>query len=409
MMSAGAAIAFDSALLSPEYLADPYSFYSELRQKAPVHFSERLNGWVVTRYEDVTAGLLHKLLISRRRVESFSSRLDSTGQNRMAALHQHLEKWIGNMDPPDHTRLRALVNKAFTPRMVQELAHSIESIAGRLLDAAQAKGEMEFVRDFAYPLPVTVIATMLGMPAEDQDRFIGWADHLTAYTGSGTASLDLGEAAQRSVGDLTAYFRAIAAERRIEPRNDLISSLVSLEEEGDRVSEQELISMCAFLLVAGHETTMGLLSNGLHALLQNPGECRMLRSEPELMKSAVEELLRYDSPIQHQTRVAAEPLTISGTRIAGGQRVLLMLGAANRDPAQFPEPDSLQIAREPNRHVAFGLGIHYCLGAPLARLEAQIAFREILRRFSHLRLEEQSVCWRVHTSNRNPVSMKVAW
>jgi pimeloyl-[acyl-carrier protein] synthase len=409
VIGADAAVAFDSGLLTPEYLANPYSFYSELRRKAPVYFSERLNGWIVTRYADVSAGLLDKRLISRRRVESFSRRLDPTDQDRMAALQRHLEKWIGNMDPPDHTRLRALVNKAFTPRMVQELAHSIESIASRLLDAAQAKGEMEFVRDFAYPLPATVIATMLGIAAEDQHRFIRWADDLTAYTGSGTASPDLGLAAQRSVDELTMYFRAIATERRIEPRNDLISSLVSLEEEGDRISEQELISMCTFLLVAGHETTMALLANGLHALLQNPAECRMLRHDPELMKTGVEEFLRYDSPIQHQTRVAAEPLTISETPIDEGQRVLLMLGAANRDPAQFPDPDRLDLSREPNRHVAFGLGVHYCLGAPLARIEAQIAFAAILRRFPQIRLQEQSVRWRVHTSNRNPISMKVAW
>jgi cytochrome P450 len=409
MMGVNASVAFDSALLTHHYLTDPYSFYSELRSKAPVYFSERLNGWIVTRYADVTSGLLDKRLISGRRVESFSSHFDRADQDRMAALRRHLEKWIGNMDPPDHTRLRALVNKAFTPRMVQELQGSIESIAKRLLDVAQARGEMEFVREFAYPLPATVIATMLGIPPKDQERFIVWADHVTAYTGSGTAAPDLGLAAQQSVHELTMYFRGIAEEKRARSGNDLISSLVSLEEEGDRISEQELISMCTFLLVAGHETTMALLSNGLHALLQNPQQKQALRNDSGLMKGAVEEFLRFDSPIQHQTRVAAETLTISGTRIDKGQRVLLMLGAANRDPAQFVEPDSLDISRDPNRHVAFGLGIHYCIGAPLARLEAQIAFGEILRRFPQIRLQEQSVRWRVHTSNRNPVSMRVTW
>jgi hypothetical protein len=401
--------AFDKELLSPEYLANPYRFYSELRSKAPVFFSKRLNGWVVTRYADVTAGLLDKRLISGLRVESFSRGLEAGEQSQMKGLHKHLEKWIGNMDPPDHTRLRALVNKAFTPQIVQELTASIESITGRLLEAAKIKGEMDFVRDFAYPLPATVIAAMIGVHARDENRFIAWANDLTAYTGSGTASPELGRAAQRSAAELTDYFREIAADRRVEPGNDLLSSLVSLEQAGDRISEQELISMCTFLLVAGHETTMALLSNGLLALLQNPQQRDILQANPDLAKTAVEEFLRYDSPIQHQTRVAAKPLAIAGVSIDEGQRVLLMLGAANRDPAQFPDPDRLNILREPNRHVAFGLGIHYCLGASLARMEAHTALPEILRRFPRIQLQGENLEWRIHTSNRNPVRMMLTW
>jgi cytochrome P450 len=403
------ALAFDSALLSPEYLADPYPFYAQLREKAPVYFSRRLNGWVISRYADVSAGLLDKRLISGRRVQSFSSSLEAGDFEGMAMLHRHLEKWIGNMDPPDHTRLRGLVNKAFTPKLVQDLAAGIERIASELLDRAEAKGELEFVRDFAYPLPAGVIATMLGVPGEDRERFIGWADDLVAYTGSGTASAELGRAAQRSAAELTAYFQEIAAKRRAEPKADLVSSLASLEDEGERITPQELISMCTFLLVAGHETTMALLANGLLALMRNPEQCDALRSNPDLTAGAIEEFLRYDSPIQHQTRVAAQRLTVQGTEIREGQRVLLLLGAANRDPAQFPEPDRLSIQREPNRHLAFGLGIHYCLGAPLARLEAQIAFPAILRRFPRLHLVEKVRAWRVHTSNRNPESMRLTW
>jgi cytochrome P450 len=409
MPKLGAAMMFDEAVLTPEYLTDPYPFYSELRRQAPLYFSQRLNGWVVTRYSDVTAGLLDKRLISGGRVRSFAMRLDPTCQKQMSRLFDHFEKWIGNMDPPDHTRLRALVNKAFTPGMVEQLTTSIEAITSRLLDAVRAKGEMEFVRDFAYPLPATVIATMLGVPPGDQDRFIAWADDLTAYTGSGSASLELSRAAQRSVDELTEYFLRIATERRIQPQNDLIGALVALEDGGSELSQQELIAMCTFLLVAGHETTMALLSNGLLSLLRNPGQREMLQANPDLVRTAVEELLRYDSPIQHQTRVAAQSFSFAGTHVEEGQRVLLMLGAANRDPLQFPDPDRLDIRREPNRHIAFGLGIHYCLGAPLARLEAQIAFPEILRRFPGIRLEDQNIEWRIHTSNRNPIRMKVAW
>jgi cytochrome P450 len=407
MASTATDVAFDRVLLTPEYLADPYPFYHELRAKAPLYFSRKLNGWVLTRYNDVTAGLCDKRLISGRRVESFTSQLPPTIQQGMRLLYDQLEKWIGNMDPPDHTRLRALVNKAFTPRMVQDLGPSIEAITDQLLNAAQSKGRMEFIHDFAYALPATVIATMLGVPPEDQGRFIAWADDLTAYTGSGRADLELSRVARRSVGELTEYFQRIVNERRLHPKNDLISSLASLEEAGDKLSEQELIAMCTFLLVAGHETTMALLANGLLALLRNPSQLWTLQAKPELAKRAVEEFLRYDSPIQHQTRVAAESFEQDGARIEKGQRVLLLLGAANRDPAQFADPDRLDIQREPNRHVAFGLGIHYCLGAPLARLEGQIAFTELLRRFPEMRVEDEILSWRVHTSNRNPLRMQV--
>ncbi|MBM3801084.1 MAG: cytochrome P450 [Acidimicrobiia bacterium] len=402
-------VAFDRVLLTPEYLADPYPFYQELRNKAPVYFSQRLNGWVLTRHSDVTAGLCDKRLISGQRVESFASHLPAAILQGMRPLYDHLGKWIGNMDPPDHTRLRALVNKAFTPRMVQDLGPSIEAIAFRLLDAAAGKGQMEFIRDFAYPLPATVIASMLGLPPGDQDQFIAWADDLTAYSGSGSANIELSQTAQRSVAALTDYFRRIVSERRTRPRNDLISTLVALEEQGDKLSEQELISMCTFLLVAGHETTMALLANGLLALLRNPSQREALQSKPERTRSAVEEFLRYDSPIQHQTRVAGESFELDGSQLERGQRVLLMLGAANRDPAQFADPDRLDIEREPNKHVAFGLGIHYCIGAPLARLEAQIAFPELLSRFPEIRLEDETLEWRRHTSQRNPVRMNLVW
>ncbi|MFN0166973.1 MAG: cytochrome P450 [Bryobacteraceae bacterium] len=409
MSSAIADPAFDRVLLTPEYLADPYPFYRELRENAPVWFSQRLNGWVVTRYADVSAGLLEKRLISGRRVESFATGLDPATREQMRPLHEHLGKWIGNMDPPDHTRLRGLVNKAFTPRMVQELAPAISQITARLLDAAPARGEMEFVREFAYPLPATVIGEMIGVPLADQDRFIAWADDITAYTGSGSADTALSLAAQRSVAALTEYFLGIAHDARRRPASGLIGTLVEIEEAGEKLTEQELVAMCTFLLVAGHETTMALLSNGLLALLRNPDAHAALAADSDLFKTAVEEFLRYDSPIQHQTRVAGESFDLAGTRIEQGQRVLLMLGSANRDPDQFTDPDRLNLWREPNRHIAFGLGIHYCIGAPLARLEAQIAFPEILRRFPGLRLAEQRVEWRVHTSNRNPLRMRIEW
>jgi pimeloyl-[acyl-carrier protein] synthase len=402
-------VAFDRALLTPEYLADPYPFYRELREKAPVYFSQRMNAWVLTRYQDVAAGLGDKRLICGRRVQSYTAELPHSLQQEMWPLFEHLEKWIDNMDPPDHTRLRGLVNKAFTPRMVEELAPTIEEVTDRLLDAVEPRGHMEFIHDFAYPLPATVIALMLGIPAGDQSRFIGWANDIAAYSGTGKADPLRTQAAQRSVSALKTYFRALAEGRRVHPQKDLISALVVLEEMGDRLAEEELFALCVFLLVAGHETTMALLANGLLALLRNPAQADTLQSNPGLVKTAVEEFLRYDSSIQHETRVAAEAVEYRGVRIEAGQRVVLMIGAANRDPAVFHDPDTLDIRREPNKHLAFGYGIHYCLGAPLARLEAQIAFRKVLGRFPRLRLKSDQLEWRQHTSHRNPVSMEVVW
>jgi cytochrome P450 len=409
MPEANRKIAFDRVLLTPDYLADPYRFYAELREKVPVYFSQRMNAWVLTQYHDVAAGLCDKRLICGRRVESYAAGLPLPLREAVRPLFEHLEKWIDNMDPPDHTRLRALVNKAFTPHMVQELAPAVEKIIDQLLDVAGSKGQMEFIRDFAYPLPATVIASMLGVPAEDQSRFIGWANSVAAYSGTGKAEPAKTEAAWQSVSALNTYFHALAEQRRMHPQKDLISTLVVLEEMGDRLTEEELIAMCVFLLVAGHETTMALLANGLLSLLRNPEQACALQGNPGLARTAVEEFLRYESPIQHETRVTAEPVEYRGVRIEEGQRVVLMIGSANRDPTIFHHPDTLDITREPNKHLAFGYGIHYCLGAPLARLEAQIAFRKVLARFPQMRLKSENLEWRIHTSHRNPVFMQLVW
>ena len=409
MLDANSNVAFDRVLLTPEYLANPYRFYGELREKVPVYFSQRMNAWVLTQYRDVAAGLCDKRLICGRRVESYAAALPHPLREEMRPLFEHLEKWIDNLDPPDHTRLRGLVNKAFTPHIVEELVPAIEEIIDQLLDVAESKGQMEFIRDFAYPLPATVIASMLGVPTEDRSRFISWANDIAAYSGTGKADPVKTQEALRSVSTLNTYFHALAEERRVHPQKDLISTLVVLEEMGDRLTEEELIAMCVFLLVAGHETTMALLANGLLALVHNPAQAYALQSNPGLARSAVEEFLRYESPIQHETRVAAETVEYRGVRIDEGQRVVLMIGSANRDPAIFHHPDTLDITRESNKHLAFGYGIHYCLGAPLARLEAQIAFRKVLARFPRIQFKSGNLEWRIHTSHRNPVLMQVVW
>jgi len=403
-------IRFDQDLLSPAYLSDPYRYYLRLREQEPVYRSERLNAWVLTRYEDVHGALCDPRLISGKRVQSYADALPVDVQPELQPLYHQIDKWIGNMDPPDHTRLRRLVNVAFTPRMVEGMRPRIRKLVDELLDAAAATARIDFISEFAYPLPAIVIAEMLGVPAEDRERFMAWSDGLTAYAGTGKPDVEVARKASSSAGALTALLKRLATRRRAEPCDDLISALVRAEDKDERLTEHELLSMCGFLLVAGHETTMSLLGNGMLALLTHRDAFDRLRSEPELTASAVEEMLRFDSPIQHQTRVAAEDLEIRGRTIRKGERVMPFLGAANRDPRQFPEPDRLDLERSPNKHLAFGFGPHFCLGAPLARLEASIAFRALAGRFPFMQLEGDSgdLVWRHHTSNRSPVMLTIA-
>jgi cytochrome P450 len=402
-------VSFEEALLTPEYLANPYAYYAALRDAEPVYWSARLNAWMLTRFADVHAALKDPRLISSRRVSSYADSLPSTTREQMQPLFYQFDKWIGNMDAPDHTRLRRLVNVAFTGRMVEGLRGDIEELVAELLDAVQASGRMDFVADFAYPLPAIVIARMLGVPAERREQFMRWSDNLTAYSGTGRADPDIAQAASRSAAELTALFKELADVRRMAPQPDLLSRLVEAEEEGDRLTEQELLGMCGFLIVAGHETTMALLSNGMLALLRYPDQLQRLRDEPELIGSAVEEMLRFDSPIQHQTRSAAVAVEIGGRRIEAGHRVMPFLGAANRDPEKFNEPDRFDISRDPNPHLAFGFGPHYCIGAPLARLEAEIALAAILQRCTHLELVDAQPPFRHHTSQRNPTRLPIAF
>ena len=291
-----------------------------------------------------------------------------------------------SLDPPDHTRLRTLVTKAFTPRVVEQLRPQAQAIVDEALDRAAAQGEMELIEDLAYPLPVAVIARMLGVPREDWPRFREWSRVLVGSLDPVAVPDPEQITAVRTAQDaLTDYLAGVVAARRGEPRDDLISALIAVEERGDVLNEQELLVMLNLLLVAGHETTVNLIGNGMLALLRNSDQLALLRRQPELIDSAVEELLRFDSPVQLTGRVAAEPCELAGQQIRSGQLVLTLLGAANRDPQQFPDPDRLDLTRSPNQHFSFGRGIHFCLGAPLARLEGRIAIGSLVRHFPDLR------------------------
>ena len=366
--------------------ADRYPVYHQLRSEEPAHWSEPMKSWVLTRYDDVYSGFLDPRL-SAQRVPIFLRLVPEPIRAKVQPLEEHFKKWLGMVDPPDHTRLRKLILLAFTPKVVEGIRSRIQNIVNDRLDQLEAQGQMDLVNDFAFPLPATVISDLLGVPTEDLSQFKRRSDDLMMFLGGAAPTIGgTVEQSQKSLLELKAYFNGLIDERRRHPRDDLISSMIAAQEEGDRLNDEELVAMCIFLFFAGHETTMSLISNGFLALLQHRAELEKLRDNASLTSSAIEEFLRFYSPLQRQIRVALEDLEIRGKQISKGQAVLLMQGAANRDPEQFPDPDRLDICRNPNKHLAFGLGIHFCLGAPLGRLESQIAFDTILHRFPDIQL-----------------------
>lgn len=375
----------DFFFMNPALIADPYPLYARLRGEGPVVFDRDLNTWVVLGFAEVSAGLRDPRLGAQRMFGDADE--VPTALQPMASIFAFVSRQMLFRDPPDHTRLRGLVSKAFTPRMIETMRATIQGIVDDLIDAALPRHGMDVIRDFAYPLPTTVIARMLGVPETDNDRFKRWSDDFAEFLG--TPQMDAVERLMASVAELTAYFRALIPTRRGD-EDDLLGALLRAEEHGDALSETELFANIILLLAAGHETTTNLIGNGLHALLTHPAQLQRLRAAPALIPAAVEECLRFDAPVQFTTRVAKAPLAISDQAIPVGKEIFFVLGAANRDPAQFADPDNLDVSRRDNRHLAFGFGPHFCLGAPLARLEGQIAFATLLRRLPDLRLLEDT-------------------
>ena len=369
------------ARFEPEIIADPYPLFDQLRAEAPIHWSPAFNSWLITTHADVVSSS-RDLRLSAARASYFMSQLPEPVREAVLPLERQMSTFLAFTDPPDHTRIRGLVNKAFEPK---RMLPRVQEIVDSLLDEVQDDGRMDLISDFAVPLPAIVIAEVVGMPPEDRLRFKRWGDDVAGFVG-GSSIPDRALAAQRSLLEMNDYIDGMVALRRLEPRDDFLSALIAGREEGKIVNE-ELVSLISTFLVAGHETTTNLIGNGMLALLRHPDQMRKLKTDPSLIASAVEELLRFDSPLQRTDRVAAEEMEIGGNLIGKGQFVKLMLGAANRDPAQFPQPHRLDIARQNNRHVAFGYGIHFCVGAPLARIEGQLAINSILRRLPKLRLE----------------------
>ncbi|HEX9839188.1 MAG TPA: cytochrome P450 [Anaerolineales bacterium] len=398
-----------SNLDNPEIRADPYPFYAQLRSQDPVHWDEMLGFWVLTRYADISSVYADARFSRAQGLRRGFERLPEAEQRIAEPVYRTFSKTMFYSDPPYHTRLRGLVNNAFTPNAVEQMRPHVQRMVDSLLDAVQAQGEMDAIQDLAHPLPVLVISQMLGLPAEERGRFKQWSDDLFAILGSVPHAPEAMEHASRSLAELTDYLTALSHSRRQKPQNDLISALVGVVEEGQRLTQEELIANVTILLSAGHETTSNLIGNGLLALLRNPNQMQMLREHPKLVASAVEEMMRYDNPVQIAYRSAAEDVEIGGKFIRKGQLVNSILAAGNRDPERFSEPDGFDITRDEGRHLGFGLGIHFCIGAPLVRLEAQIAFSTILRRFPELHLATENLEWQEHPIFRGVKSLPLTF
>lgn len=374
--------------LLPEFIANPYPFYQRLQTEDPVHRSTLLpDSWILTRYADA-AMVLRDPRFGRQDAERFFQ--ERFGSGPVVDVYT---KWMLFRDPPDHTRLRTLVSKAFTPRAIMNLRPRIQVLVDELLDAVQPAGQMDIMDAIAYPLPVLVICEMLGVPAKDRDIFQAWSGDV-ARTLDPIQTPETIERGHAVVANMCDYFHQLIAELRQSPKEDLLSAMIMAEEQGDRLTEEELLANCILLFSAGHETTVNLIGNGMLALLRHPDQRKKLEEQPDLIETAVEEFLRYEGPVQITGRGARQDIEIGGKRISKGERVFTILAAANRDPAQFPHPDRLDITRQENRHLAFGYGIHFCLGAALARLEAQSAISTMLRRMPHLTLQTDTPQWR---------------
>ena len=397
---------------SPEFLANPYPIFEQMRRHDPIFWNAESGYWILTRYADI-ASLIQSEQLSSNRIAAHAGRMPSEAKEHFRPFFTAVSSWMLMIDPPDHTRLRGLVNKAFTPRVVENMRGLVQDLVNNMLAAVKDQGRMDILVDLANPLPATVIAELLGVPGTDQRQFKEWSDDIAlALSGIDTGAtkeelFTLYELAQKSLLALSAYFRERVVELRRHPRENLLSALAQAEEQGDRLTEDELFANCVLLMIAGHETTTNLIGNGILALLQHPGQREALTSNPELIVSAVEELLRYDSPVQKMGRIALADIQIAGKQIKKGQLVCFSFAAGNRDPEQFESPEQLDIARKPNRHLAFGHGLHYCVGAALARLEGQIAVNSVLRNLPGLKLANENLEWHRNFTLRGLKSLPV--
>lgn len=379
---------FTPQLLSPEFQNDPYPTYAWLREHAPIFESPEWGGVLLTRYADVIAGFRDPRLSSNR-AAAYAGMLPPPVKEQLQPLLRNLAGWLLFLDPPAHTRVRALFNRAFVPRLIEarkpRIAALVEELVAGLLQ--QGSGAIDVVSGLAVPLPVLVIGEMMGLPDSDRELLKHWSEALVAFIGAGRPSLEMAKSATQAILEMEGYFRDIIADRRKSPREDLVSALVHAEGEGELLNEQEMLSTLTATLFGGHETTTNLIENAIALLGQHPDAQAALRAHPERMPAAIEEILRFDAPVQRQGRIAGEDLELGGHPIKKGQRIFLVMAAANRDGSHFANADSFDITRADNRHLSLGHGSHYCIGAALGRLETSLTLACLLRRLPVLRLD----------------------
>jgi pimeloyl-[acyl-carrier protein] synthase len=393
-------------LLDPEVLANPYPLYRRLREEDPVHWDAFLHAWVVTRYADVVH-VLHNFSANRTPTPE---QLSAVGLSALNPIAKVMVRQMLFLDPPDHTRLRALASAAFTPRRVERLRSHIEDIMNGLLDRVISSGRMDVIADFASPAPAIVTAEMFGIPVSDHGMLKDWSADFAEMLGNFQHNPDRFPRVLRSLEEMSAYFRSAMHQQASEPRDGLIGGMMAAEVDGAKLTEEEIVANLIVTMVGGQETTTNLIGNGLLTLLRHPEDMDRLRSDSSLIASAVEELLRFESPSQHTARLAPGDLTLGGKDIRKRQAVIAVMGAANRDPGRFPDPDRLDLVRKDNRHLAFGWAAHFCFGAALARLEGQIAFGTILRRLPNLRLDpSEKLVWRHNLGLRGLTSLNVVF
>ena len=392
-------------LLDPEVLANPYPLYHRLRTEDPIHWDPYLHSWVVTRYPDVVQ-VLHRFSAQRT---PGPTQLSAMGLEHLSPVAQVMVRMMLFMDAPVHTRLRGLASLAFTPRRVAVLREHIQDIVNSLLDRVVPVGRMDVIRDLAAPLPAIVTAEMLGVPPADHEQLKAWSADFAEILGNFQHNPDGADRVLEATEAMTRYFTAAIREQRTQPRDGLIHAFLTAEDHGDRLTDEEIVANLMITMVGGQETTTNLIGNGILALLRHPVELARLRADLSLVPSAVEELLRFESPTQHTARVASDEVELGGTRVHKRQGVIAVLGAANRDPERFPDPDRLDLTRPDNRHVAFGWAAHFCFGAPLARIEGQVAFETMLRRLPSLRLESAPLVWRPNLALRGLTALPVAF
>ncbi|HEY5095893.1 MAG TPA: cytochrome P450 [Candidatus Eremiobacteraceae bacterium] len=394
-------------LLDPEVLANPYPLYRRLRTEDPVYWDPYLHAWIVTRYADVVT-VLTSFSADRAPTPEFFEALNAPEVSPIAKV---MGKQMLFMDPPAHARLRKLAAPAFMPARVQGLRDHICEIATKLIDeiVARGTGRMDLLADFAEPLPAIVSAEMLGVPSEDHVRLKDWSSTFAEMLGNFQHNPDRLDGVLRALDNLTAYFNDAIVEQRSRPRAGLVHTLMSSEVDGDRLTDEEVVANSIVTMVGGQETTTNLIANGMLSLLRDPDQLARLRSDDQIMPAAVEELLRYESPSQHTARLAPDDVVLGGKRICKRDAVIAVMAAANRDPERFPDPDRLDFDRPDNRHLAFGWAAHFCFGAPLARLEARIAFETLLRRFPTLRLTGEQLVWRENLGLRGMRSLPLLY